>query len=69
MTPAREPPAIVQRMSAEIAKAMKLPANAAKLEQLALPPVFDTSAQFAASPKDEQQMWSSFIRQHNITPD
>ncbi len=69
MAPAKVPAAVVQRLSTEIAKAMKLPANAAKLEQLALLPVFDTPAQFAASLKDEQQLWAAFIRQHNITPD
>ena len=52
-----------------VAKAMRAPATAQRLEQLALLPVFDTPEQFAASLKDEQQNWASFIRQHNITPD
>ncbi len=69
MAPAKVPPAIVHKLAAEIAKAMKQPANAARLEQLALLPVFDTPAQFALSLKDEQQNWAAFIKQHNIQPE
>ena len=69
MAPAKVPPAVVQRLSAEIAKGLKLPVHAARLDQLALLPVFDTPAQFAASLKEEQQVWAAFIRQHGITPD
>jgi tripartite-type tricarboxylate transporter receptor subunit TctC len=69
MAPAKVSPVIVQRLAGAIAGAMKLPANAAKLEQLALLPVFDTPGQFAASLKEEQQSWAAFIRQHQITPD
>ncbi len=69
LVPAKVPPAIIRRLAAEIASAMKSPALAAKLEQQALLPVFDTPEQFAASLKDEQQVWGAFIRQHNIQPD
>ena len=69
LAPAKVPSAIVQRLAAEVAKAMRAPATAQRLEQLALLPVFDTPEQFAASLKDEQQNWASFIRQHNITAD
>jgi len=69
LVPVKVPPALVSRMAGEIAKAMRNPANAQKLEQQALLPVFDTPEQFAASLKDEQQSWGAFIRQHNITPD
>jgi tripartite-type tricarboxylate transporter receptor subunit TctC len=69
LVPAKVPPAIVKRMADEIAKAMKSPSLAAKLEQQALLPVFDTPEQFTASLKDEQQSWGNFIRQHNIQPD
>ena len=48
LVPAKVPPALVKRMADEIAKAMKNPALAAKLEQQALLPVFDTPEQFAA---------------------
>ena len=69
LAPAKVPPALVKRLSAEIAKAMKNPVTAQKLEQQALLPVFDTPEQFAASLQEEQQNWGAFIRQHNITPD
>jgi len=69
MVPAKVPPALVKRIATEVARAMKNPANAQKLEQQALLPVFDTPEQFAAALKDEQQTWGAFIRQHNITPD
>ena len=69
LVPTKVPPALVKRMADEIAKAMKSPSLAAKLEQQALLPVFDTPEQFSASLKDEQQSWGSFIRLHNIQPD
>jgi len=69
LVPVKVPPALVKRIADEIAKAMKTPALAARLEQQALLPVFDTPEQFAASLKEEQQNWGSFIRQHNIQPD
>ena len=69
LVPAKVPPAMVKRMAEEIAKAMKSPALAAKLEQQALLPVFDTPEQFAASLKEEQQNWGAFIRQHNLQPE
>ncbi len=69
MVPAKAPAALVKRLAAEISKAMKNPATAARLEQQALLPVFDSPEQFAASLKDEQQWWAGFIRQHNIVPD
>jgi len=67
VAPAGTPRAIVDRMSTEIAKAMKSPALAEKLQAQALVPVFDTPEQFAASLKQEQQNWGNFIRAHNIT--
>ena len=69
MVPAKVPPAIVAKLAAEIGKAMKSPATAVRLEQQALLPVFDTPEAFAASLKDEQQHWASFIKQHNILPE
>ncbi len=69
LLPAKTPPAIVRRLAAEIAMAAKNPALLARLDQLALLPVADTPEQFATSLKDEQQMWGTFIRTHNITPD
>lgn len=69
LVPAKVPAATVKRMADEIAKAMKGAALAGRLEQQALLPVFDTPEQFAASLREEQQNWGSFIRAHNIQPD
>jgi tripartite-type tricarboxylate transporter receptor subunit TctC len=69
MVPAKVPPAVVKRIADEVARAMKQPATAQRLEQQALLPVFDTPDQFAASLKDEQQTWAAFIKQHGISGD
>ncbi len=65
--PAGTPPAIVQRLSAEVIRAMKSPAIREKLEGLSFVPVFDTPDAFAASLKKERQMWADVIRRNNIT--
>ncbi len=69
LVPAKVPAATVKRIAAEVVKAMKNPATAAKLEQQALLPVFDTPEAFTASLKEEQATWGAFIRQHNIQPE
>jgi tripartite-type tricarboxylate transporter receptor subunit TctC len=69
LVPAKVPPVLVKRIAAEVAKAMKNPATAERLNQQALLPVFDTPEQFAVALKEEQQNWGSFIRQQNIQPD
>ena len=69
LVPVKVPAALVKRLAAEIAKAMKQPPTASRLEQQALLPVFDTPEQFAASLKTEQTDWGAFIRAHNITPE
>ena len=69
MVPAKTQPALVNRIAGEIQKAMKDPALVHKLEQQALVPVADTPEQFAASLKEEQQNWGTFIKQQNIQPE
>jgi tripartite-type tricarboxylate transporter receptor subunit TctC len=69
VAPAGTPAAIVQRMNAEIGRAMRSPAVAEKLEAQVLVPVFDTPEEFAASLKKERDGWSAFIRRNNIQPD
>ncbi|HWH81226.1 MAG TPA: tripartite tricarboxylate transporter substrate binding protein [Burkholderiaceae bacterium] len=66
LVPAKTPPRVVARIGAEVAKAMRQPAAAARLAEQALLPVFDTPEQFAASLKEEQRHWGDFIRTHNI---
>ena len=69
VAPAGTPPAIVQRMSVEIARAMKSPGLAGKLEHHTLIPVFDTPEQFAAHLKKEKAAWAAVIRRNAIVPD
>ena len=69
LVPAKVPAALVRRIAVEVSKALKTPSVAARLEQQALLPVADTPEAFAASLKEEQQMWGAFIRQHNIQPE
>jgi tripartite-type tricarboxylate transporter receptor subunit TctC len=69
VAPAGTPPAIVRRMSAEIASAMKAPATAEKLNGQVLLPVFDSPEQFAAALKKERDGWAEFILRNNVMPD
>src|SRR3989441_73441 len=69
VAPAGTPAAIVQRMSAEIAPAMKSPGLAQKLEHHTLIPVFDTPEQFAAHLRKEKAAWAAVIRRNAIVPD
>jgi len=69
LLPAKTPPVLVQRVAQEVARAMKQPATAARLEQQALLPVFDTPEQFAQSLRQEQETWGRFIRAHDIKPE
>jgi len=69
VAPAGTPAATVQRMSAEIARAMKSPALAAQLERETLIPVFDTPELFAAHLKKEKAAWAAVIARNAIAPD
>lgn len=69
VAPAGTPQGIVQRMSAEVIKAMKSPALKEKLEGFGYVPVFDTPEEFAASLKKERQTWADVIRRNNIVAD
>ena len=69
VAPAGTPPQIIARAAHEIARTMKAPATAEKLETQGLVPVFDTPAEFAASLKKERDGWAAFIRRNSIQPD
>jgi tripartite-type tricarboxylate transporter receptor subunit TctC len=66
VAPAGTPRAIVERMSAEIGKAMKSSALGEKLRAQALVPVFDTPGQFSVEMKKERDGWAAFIRRNGI---
>jgi tripartite-type tricarboxylate transporter receptor subunit TctC len=63
------PAPIVNRLSAEILRAMKHPEVAQKLEDQVLIPVFDTPAEFAAFLKTERARWAAFIQRNGIRPE
>ena len=62
-------PALIERMSTEIVRAMKSPAFLEKLEAQAMVPVYDTPAAFALSLKKERDMWASFIQRNKVVLD
>ena len=66
VAPKGTPSAVVQRLNAEINKAMKMPANAKRLHDQGQIPVFETPEQFADSLKKTRAIWSAFIRRNNI---
>ena len=68
VAPAGTPVPVVQRMSVEIARAMRTPAVAEKLAAQMLLPVFDSPEEFRASVKSERDGWAAFIRRNNIRP-
>ncbi len=67
VAPAGTPPAIVQRLGAEVVKAMRSSTILEKLEGQAMIPVFDTPDAFAASLKKEREMWTAVIRRNGIS--
>ena len=67
LAPAALPEPIVQRMATEVGKALR--AIAPRLEQLALVPVYDTPAEFAASLEMERANWQAFIERNGIAAD
>lgn len=69
LVPAGTPAAVVQRIGAQIGAAMKSASVAEKLQAQALVPVFDTPDAFAASLKNERDLWNAFVKRNNITPE
>lgn len=67
--PAGVAPHIVAKLSATINTAMKSPAFASRLKDLALIPIFDTPAEFAANLKKERDYWAVFISRNGIKPE
>ena len=65
--PTGTPTPIVHKLSAEIARAMKSPALADKLEPQGLVPVFDTPEEAAKSLKQERDGWAPFVHRNGLT--
>src|SRR5262245_21296595 len=68
VAPTWTPPAVVQRISTEITKAMRAPQLAEKLEAQALIPIFDSPELAAASLQSERETWAAFIKRNGIAP-
>jgi tripartite-type tricarboxylate transporter receptor subunit TctC len=64
MAPAGIAPELQQRIGGEVVAALK--SIAARLDQRALVPVYDTPALFAVDIKGERAMWADFIRRNHI---
>ena len=68
LAPAATPPAIVQVLSEQIAKAARAPEIAKRFEQDGVDAVAGTPAQFAASIKSDIARWAKVIKDNRIEP-
>lgn len=69
MAPAGTPPAIVERLSAEVAKAMATPVIRDRTTEQGATPVGSTPAQFERFVRDEIAKWTRIIQQAGIKLD
>ena len=67
--PAGTPPAIVQRLNAEIEKIVAMPDVKAKFETLGLQHSPNTPAEFAAFNKAEVAKWTKVVKDGNVKPE
>ena len=67
VAPTGTSPAIVQRLSAEITRLMKIPTFREKLDARALIPIFDNPEEFAAVLKKDRARYAEVIRRNKIT--
>ena len=69
LAPARVPPAIIERLSSEVAKAMALPATRERFTEQGAVPVASTPAEFQRFAHDEIAKWTPIIREAGIQLD
>ena len=67
--PAGTPPAVVQRLNAEIEKIVAMPEVKAKFETLGLQHTPNTPAEFAAFNKAEVAKWTKVVKDGNVKPE
>jgi tripartite-type tricarboxylate transporter receptor subunit TctC len=65
--PAKTPPAIVENLSAEIAKSLTVPSLRDKITVQGAQPVGSTSAEFQKHVREEIEKWTRIIREAKIT--
>ena len=68
LAPSATPPAIVQLLSEQIARAARAPDIAKRFEQDGVEAVAGTPAQFAASIKSDIARWAKVIKDNKIEP-
>jgi len=66
VAPAGTPPAVVDRLQKEIARALESPEVKAKLAGLGAEPVANTPTEFAAMIKVETAKWGKIVKDANI---
>ena len=66
VAPAGTPPAVVDRLQKEIARALEAPETKAKLASLGAEPIANTPAEFAAMIKSESAKWGKIVKDANI---
>ena len=64
--PAKTPPAVIERLAAEIGKVVREPAVRDKMLSQGVEPVGDTTPEFAAFLKSEFDTYSKIARERNI---
>jgi tripartite-type tricarboxylate transporter receptor subunit TctC len=69
VAPAGTPPAIVERLQNEIARALDNPGVRTKLAALGAEPIANSPAEFAAMIKSETAKWSKIVKDANIKPE
>lgn len=66
VVPAGTPPAVIERLQQEIARALDNPDVRAKLAGLGAEPIANSPAEFAAMIKSETAKWSKIVKDANI---
>jgi tripartite-type tricarboxylate transporter receptor subunit TctC len=69
VAPAGTPPATIDRLQREIARALDTPEMRAKLAALGAEPVANTPAEFAAMIRSETAKWSRIVKDAGIKPE
>jgi len=69
LVPAKTPPAIVERLSRDLAHIVREPAVRAKLVEQGAEPVGGTPDELAAFIRTEQAKWGAVVREAGIKPD
>jgi len=64
--PARTPPAIVEKLHAEMVKIGAQPEVRERMEKIGFNPVINTPAEFGARIKDEMERWGKVVRAANL---